>query len=128
MEGPLHAIKYPVFGLEWCLHKPSGKKIIAVAGGGGSSKSGLQNRVTFCTFEEKNAWTECCVIDSKSDLITNIALHPSGKFIAAGIENQTILYSLDEKCEKAEKLTSFQTDFAAENSFQVEKSYNFFYV
>lgn len=45
MQGVIRAVGYPIFGLDWTCHQKSGKKIIAIAGGGGSSKSGIKNRV-----------------------------------------------------------------------------------
>jgi hypothetical protein len=44
MEGPRtlsHQLPYPVFGVEWARHRT-----LVVAGGGGSSKTGVPNAVT----------------------------------------------------------------------------------
>lgn len=44
MEGAIHSIKYPVFAINWILNEDKEYSIV-IAGGGGSSKSGIQNRV-----------------------------------------------------------------------------------
>ena len=78
---------------------------------------------------EKPAFEERFVLDSKDDLITNIAVSPDARLLACGVENKTRLYTLDEECSRYEiraffsKLSvefklEFQTDFATKNSFQ----------
>lgn len=52
-----HQLPYPVFGLEWARHRT-----LIVAGGGGSSRTGVPNAVTVYKVRTcLRAWVRACV-------------------------------------------------------------------
>lgn len=63
MEGLIRSIQYPIFGIVWGKHSCSGTELLIVAGGGGSSRSGLSNKVSLVSLKSSRT-------DDKEELKT----------------------------------------------------------
>ncbi|PRP82502.1 hypothetical protein PROFUN_10072 [Planoprotostelium fungivorum] len=103
---------YSVTALPSCpLHE--GSQILCVSGGGGSSKTGIFNKIAVIALKD-GLWTEKLhEIDVFPDVVTSLRVHPNGQFIACAIDSRTFIIPYNKETGKLdiENSKKFQTDF-----------------
>lgn len=86
------AFSTPIFGLA-CLERDNGSCVIVYVGGGGSSKTGIGNRLEVAELEAENRLSVLATLDTGTELGT--ALSADGRLIAACFGAQLRLF----RCE-----------------------------
>ncbi|EQC33453.1 hypothetical protein SDRG_08965 [Saprolegnia diclina VS20] len=123
-EGKIVSLKYPVFGLDW-QRDPDDISFVAIAGGGGSAKSGIKNCVTLARLPHaldtaiKPTLVPFHEIDTGDDLVSGVSIGTKGGLVALTMGNKTVIYRvrIGSKTTSAH-VTEFQTDFAKDDSYQ----------
>ncbi|ETV69724.1 hypothetical protein H257_14576 [Aphanomyces astaci] len=125
VQGKIHSIKYPIFGIDW-KRDAQGKPFVAIAGGGGAVKSGIKNCVTLArvpppklTSRAPPSLAPYLIIDTVDDLVSGVAIGSKGGLIALTMGSKTAIYRVTSGATPtASFVVAFQTDFAATDSYQ----------
>mmetsp|Transcript_17169 Transcript_17169/g.27081 ORF Transcript_17169/g.27081 Transcript_17169/m.27081 type:complete len:166 (-) Transcript_17169:101-598(-) len=97
-------LRYPAFDIYWGIADTHGddqesKNTLAIAGGGGSAKSGVGNVLNMCQLDWAKGHLELetpIEVDSGEELCSVICVHPEGEVVCCGFGALIRLFAIHE--------------------------------